>query len=96
VPVALSKADYAELTFGTQINGYTEHFTQRKYTKSWCPIEGKENNRTKLIEKLFPGKDLVFANKLLHAAWARLTNTDDKIVYYDGKLVNTYFYLIRL
>lgn len=93
VPVQLTEAEYATFSFGRQINGYLQDYTTGKYIKSWLPKEGKENNRTRLIQKLFPGKDMTFATGLLKSVWGVLCKPEMGVIVFDSTLGK---YLINL
>lgn len=91
IPVTLTEADYATFSFGRQINGYQQDHAKGAYVKSWLPRQGKENIRSKLIQKLFPEKDLAFATQLLKSVWKVLCDqgnaaVNNNIVVYDSLL----------
>ena len=86
VPVQLTDADYAAFSFGRKINGYQLDYTTGQYVKSWLPKEGKENTRTRLMQKMFPGKDIDFAIKLLKSIWAGLCDRNIGVIVFDSTL----------
>ena len=72
IPVLLNDADIETFSHGRKLIGYVKDYSTAKYTKSWLPREGQENVRTRLIQKLFPGKDITFATDLLNSIWTML------------------------
>ena len=82
LPIPLSDSEIHILTFGSPIKGYSKEFSNRKYVISWLPQEGKENIRTKIINKLLPNLTPEINYKLLGSIWDVLCKSG--IIVYDS------------
>ena len=72
LPIAINKQEAAELFYGGVSIGFDEEHTTRKFIESWLPSTGKDNNRTRLLKRLFPMKENEEIRRLLKAVWNQL------------------------
>ena len=85
-PISLTRADDQRLTFNGITIGFDLSSSSKSYIQAWVPAAGRENIRTKLLQKIFPDKDAAFIYKLLESLWYAL-NTKGIISYYDEKFM---------
>lgn len=72
LPIAVSKAESAEIFYNGVSFGFVKDHTTRKYIESWLPAAGKDNIRTLFIKRIKPDLSDEDVVRLLGSIWSQL------------------------
>lgn len=90
LPITLLKHDRRKLNHSGLDLGFVLEPTKAKYVEGWLPRQDKENNRTKILLKFFPDKDLKWRTDFLKSIWDQLVNKNIIIFYTPKKGVRRF------